>query len=96
MQQKKFLCKYPPDEKYFGKGYTRVVELLKAEDLLEGNDLKYSTDPFPYKHVSLRERDNDTYSLLAFERKKSFPIEKDIDKALAFRECHTGAVYMHR
>jgi DEAD/DEAH box helicase domain-containing protein len=84
------------DEKYFGKGYTRVVELLKAKDMLAGNDLKYSTDPFPYKHVSLRGIDNDTYSLLAFEGKKSFTIEKDIDKALAFLECHPGTVYMHR
>ncbi len=84
------------DEKYFGKGYPRVVELLKAEDLLAGNDLKYSTDPFPYKHVFLRGIDNDTYSLLAFEGEKSFPIEKNIEKGLAFRECHQGAVYMHR
>ena len=37
-----------------------------------------------------------TYSLLAFEGEKSFPIEKDIEEALAFRECHPGAVYMHR
>ncbi|MHB8103347.1 MAG: DEAD/DEAH box helicase [Methanosarcina sp.] len=84
------------DEKYFGKGYPRVVELLKAEGLLAGNELKYSTDPFPYKHVSLRGIDNNTYSLLAFEREKSFPIEKDIEETLAFRECYPGAVYMHR
>lgn len=84
------------DEKYFGKGYSRVVELLEAEGLLEGSDLKYSTDPFPYKHVSLRGIDNNTYSLLAFEGEKSFPLEKDIEETLAFRECHPGAVYMHR
>ena len=84
------------DEKYFGKGYSRVVELLEAEGLLAGDDLKYSTDPFPYKHVSLRGIDNNTYSLLAFEGEKSFPIEKDIEETLAFRECHPGAVYMHR
>lgn len=84
------------DEKYFGKGYPRVVELLETEGLLAGGDLKYSTDPFPYKHVSLRGIDNNTYSLLAFEGEKSFPIEKDIEETLAFRECHPGAVYMHR
>jgi DEAD/DEAH box helicase domain-containing protein len=84
------------DEKYFGKGYSRVVELLEAEGLLAGSDLKYSTDPFPYKQVSLRGIDNNTYSLLAFEGEKSFPIEKDIEETLAFRECHPGAVYMHR
>jgi len=84
------------DEKYFGKVYPRVVELLEAEGLLTGDDLKYSTDPFPYKHVSLRGIDNNTYSLLAFEREKSFPIEKDIEETLVFRECHPGAVYMHR
>lgn len=84
------------DEKYFGKGYPRVVELLEAEGLLAGDDLKYSTDPFPYKHVSLRGIDNNTYSLLAFEGEKCFPIEKDIEETLAFRECHPGAVYMHR
>jgi DEAD/DEAH box helicase domain-containing protein len=84
------------DEKYFGKGYPRVVELLKAEGLFAGNELKYSTDPFPYKHVSLRGIDNNTYSLLAFEGEKSFPIEKDIEETLAFRECYPGAVYMHR
>ncbi|MHC1754748.1 MAG: DEAD/DEAH box helicase [Methanosarcina sp.] len=84
------------DEKYFGKGYSRVVELLEAEGLLAGSDMKYSTDPFPYKHVSLRGIDNNTYSLLAFEGEKSFPLEKDIEETLAFRECHPGAVYMHR
>ncbi|AKB12082.1 DEAD/DEAH box helicase domain-containing protein [Methanosarcina thermophila] len=84
------------DEKYFGQGYSRVVELLEIEGLLAGNDLKYSTDPFPYKHVSLRGIDNNTYSLLAFEGEKCFPIEKDIEETLAFRECHPGAVYMHR
>lgn len=85
-----------PDEKYFGEGYSRVVELLKAEGLLAGNDLKYSTDPFPYRQVSLRGIDNNTYSLLAFEGEKSYPIEKDIEETLAFRECYPGAVYMHR
>jgi DEAD/DEAH box helicase domain-containing protein len=84
------------DEKYFGKGYPRVVELLTAESLLTGKDLKYCTDPFPYKHVSLRGIDNNTYSLLAFEGVKSFPIEKDIEETLAFRECYPGAIYMHR
>jgi DEAD/DEAH box helicase domain-containing protein len=84
------------DEKYFGKGYPRVVELLEAEGLLEGNDLKYSTDPFPYKHVSLRGIDQNTYSMLAFEGEKSFPLEKDIEETLAFRECYPGAVYIHR
>lgn len=84
------------DEKYFGNGYPRVVELLEAEGLLAGKDPKYSTDPFPYKHVSLRGIDNNTYSLLAFEGEKRFPIEKDIEETLAFRECHPGAVYMHR
>lgn len=84
------------DEKYFGRGYSRVVELLEAEELLAGSDLKYSTDPFPYKEVSLRGIDNNTYSLLSFEGERSFPIEKDIEETLAFRECHPGAVYMHR
>ena len=84
------------DEKYFGGGYSRVVELLEAEGLLAGSDMKYSTDPFPYKQVSLRGIDNNTYSLLAFEGERSFPIEKDIEETLAFRECHPGAVYIHR
>jgi DEAD/DEAH box helicase domain-containing protein len=84
------------DEKYFGKGYSRVVELLEAEGLLSGKNLKYSTDPFPHKHISLRGIGDNTYSLLAFEEEKSFSIEKDIEETLAFRECHPGAVYMHR
>ncbi|MGB9928609.1 MAG: DEAD/DEAH box helicase [Methanosarcina sp.] len=86
------------DENYFGKGYSRVVELLENEGLLagRGKDLRYCTDPFPYKHVSLRGIDNNTYSLLAFEGEKSFLIEKEIEESLAFRECHPGAVYMHR
>src|SRR5664280_759271 len=84
------------DEKYFGKGYPRVVELLKAEGLLAGNELKYSTDPFPYKHVSLRGIDNNTYSLLVFEGEKSSPVYKRQEETLAFRECYPGAVYMHR
>jgi DEAD/DEAH box helicase domain-containing protein len=71
------------------------VELLKAEELLAGNDLKYPTDPFPYKHVSLQGINNDTYSLFVLEGEKSFPIEKNIYKSLAFRKCHPDAVYTH-
>ncbi len=84
------------DTKHFGEGFSRVVELLETEGLLAGDEKKYATDSFPYKHVSLRGIDNNTYSLLAIEGKKRFPIEKDMEEALAFRECYPGAVYMHR
>jgi DEAD/DEAH box helicase domain-containing protein len=84
------------DSRHFGEGFSRVVEVLEAEGLLTGDERKYTTDPFPYKHVSLRGIDNNTYSLLAIEGKKRFPIEKDMEEALAFRECYPGSVYMHR
>ncbi len=84
------------DSEHFGEGFSRVVEVLEAEGLLTGDERKYTTDPFPYKHVSLRGIDNNTYSLLAIEGKKRFPIEKDMEEALAFRECYPGSVYMHR
>lgn len=86
----------PEDEKYFGPGYSRAVELLEKEGLLAGDGLKTSTDPFPHKHVSLRGLDQNSYSIITFESGKPERLEKNIEENLAFRECHPGAVYMHR
>ena len=89
------------DEKYFGGGYSRVVELLEAEGLLAGSDMKYSTDPFPYKQVSLRGIDNNTYSLLAFEGKGA-PIEKRLKRpwlsgnAIRVQSICTGENPLHK
>lgn len=88
------------DKAYFGgensPTYHRVVELLEAEGLLTGGKFKTSTDPFPQKQVSLRGIDNNSYTIINFESGRPIRLEKDIEESLAFRECHPGAVYMHR
>jgi DEAD/DEAH box helicase domain-containing protein len=65
------------DEKYFGSGLARIIELLESEGLLTGGESKSSVDLNPHAQVSIR------------------GIEKDIEKALAFKEAFEGSIYLH-
>jgi DEAD/DEAH box helicase domain-containing protein len=83
------------DEKYFGKGLARIIELLESEGLLTSGDSKTSVDQNPHGQVSIRGIDRDAYSIFAFNGGRRVPIEKDIEKALAFKEAFEGAIYLH-
>ncbi len=83
------------DEKYFGKGLARIIELLEGEGLLTGGDSKSAVDQNPHGHVSIRGIDRDAYSIFALNGGRRIPIEKDIEKALAFKEAFEGAIYLH-
>jgi DEAD/DEAH box helicase domain-containing protein len=83
------------DEKYFGKGLTRIIEALESEGLLTGGNSKTSVDPNPHGQVSIRGIDTDAYSIFSLNGGRRIPIEKDIEKALAFKEAFEGAVYLH-
>ena len=83
------------DEKYFGDGLARIIELLEGEGLLTGGDSKSAVDPNPHGQVSIRRIDRDAYSIFAFNGGRRIPIEKDIEKALAFKEAFEGAIYLH-
>jgi len=83
------------DEKYFGKGLTRIIEALESEGLLTGVNGKTSVDPNPHGQVSIRCIDTDAYSIFSLNGGRRVPIEKDIEKALAFKEAFEGAVYLH-
>lgn len=83
------------DEKYFGSGLSRIIELLEGEGLLTGGDSKSAVDPNPHGQVSIRGIDRDAYSIFAFNGGRRIPIEKDIEKSLAFKEAFEGAIYLH-
>jgi DEAD/DEAH box helicase domain-containing protein len=73
----------------------RIIELLESEGLLTGGDSKSAVDPNPHGHVSIRGIDRDAYSIFALNGGRRVPIEKDIEKALAFKEAFEGAIYLH-
>jgi DEAD/DEAH box helicase domain-containing protein len=83
------------DEKYFGTGLARITELLEAEGLLSGGERKYALDKNPHMQVSIRGIDRDAYSIFALNGGQRIPIEKDLEKALAFKEAFEGAIYLH-
>jgi DEAD/DEAH box helicase domain-containing protein len=83
------------DEKYFGSGLARIIELLESEGLLTGGERKSALDPNPHGQVSIRSIDREAYSIFVFNGGMRIPIEKDIEKALAFKEAFEGAIYLH-
>lgn len=83
------------DEKYFGSGLARIIELLEAEGLLMGGESKFTVDKNPHAQVSIRGIDRDAYSIFALNGGRRIPIEKDLEKALAYKEAFEGAVYLH-
>ncbi|MBW6441005.1 DEAD/DEAH box helicase [Patescibacteria group bacterium] len=81
------------DKKFFGEGYTRMVELLTKEGLLinGGNP----TPEFSHMDLSIRGIDKNTYSLVTSRGGQHKPIEKDLERSMAYREGYEGAVYLH-
>ena len=84
------------DEKYFGSGFSRVVELLKSEGLLMSEENKLTTASSPHLEVSIRGIDKDTYQIFTFSGGRRKPIEKNLEKAMAYREAFEGAIYLHK
>jgi len=83
------------DEKYCGSGSTRTIEMLEAEGLLTGDESKSAVNPNPHMQVSIRGISQDTYSIFTFSGGQRIPIEKGIEKAMAFKEAFEGAIYLH-
>lgn len=69
--------------------------MLEGEGLLTGGDSKSAVGPNPHGQVSIRGIDRDAYSIFALNGGKRIPIEKDIEKVLAFKEAFEGAIYLH-
>lgn len=82
------------DKKYFGEGYTRIVELLEQEGLLINGGKPISGSP--HMDLSIRGIDKNTYSMVTSRGGQYKPIEKDLERSMAYREGYEGAVYLHR
>ena len=83
------------DEKYFGDGYSKIVELLEGEGLLEKENNKLVTTSSPHMELSIRGIDKETYSIFTINGRHREPIEKSLEKSLAYREGFEGAIYLH-
>lgn len=85
------------DEKYFGSGLTGIIELLEGEGLLKASDSKsaVAVDPNPHGQASIRSIDKQAYSIFSLNGGRRIQIEKDLEKALAFKEAFEGAIYLH-
>ncbi len=70
------------DEKYFGSGLARIIELLEGERLLTGDDSKSAVDPNPHGQVSIRGIDKEAYSIFALNGGRRIQIEKDLETQL--------------
>ena len=82
------------DEKYFGNEYNRIVESLENEGLLGDN--KKPTSSSPHKEVSIRGIDKNSYSLVTSRGGQQKPIEKKLERSMAYREGFEGAIYLHK
>jgi DEAD/DEAH box helicase domain-containing protein len=84
------------DEKLWSKSLLQHLEKLEGEGALyrtaEGEPAWFPTKRRPQLHVNIR-FSGETYTIL--EKKTGQPIGT-IDGLRAFKECHPGAVYLHR
>lgn len=76
---------------YFGEELYEVVEALKAEGLLEGDEEKICTQKDAHMLISIRSADKMNYTMLLQGTK----IEEGIERSQAFRECFEGSIYLH-
>jgi DEAD/DEAH box helicase domain-containing protein len=83
------------DSKYFGNWYSKIVKLLESEGLLEKENYKPITSSSPHMEVSIRGIDKNTYSIFTFSGGQRKSIEKNLEKAMAYREGFEGAIYLH-
>jgi DEAD/DEAH box helicase domain-containing protein len=84
------------DEKLWSKNLVHHLEKLEGEGALyrtaEGEPAWFSTKRRPQLNVNIRSS-GETYTIL--EQKTGQPIGT-IDGLRAFKECHPGAIYLHR
>ena len=84
----------PEDKEYFGPEFDTIVQVLEEEGLLEGEFEKRSRDPAPHMKISIRNIENDSYTIIDKATRK--PLEKDIERLRAYREGFEGAVYINK
>jgi DEAD/DEAH box helicase domain-containing protein len=84
----------PEDKSYFGPEFDTIVQVLEEEGLLEGDHEKRSTDPAPHMKISIRNIENDSYTII--DKTTRRPLEKDIERLRAYREAFEGAVYINK
>ncbi|MDI3487203.1 MAG: box helicase protein, partial [Methanolobus sp.] len=84
----------PEDKEYFGPEFDTIVQVLEEEGLLEGEFEKRSRDPAPHMKISIRNIENDSYTIIDKATRK--PLEKDIERLRAYREAFEGAVYINK
>lgn len=84
------------DEKFWSKGLPEHLEALEREGALrrtaEGDPTWFSTRRNPHLDVNIRSA-GETYTI--FEKESGGAIGT-IDAIKAFKECHPGAIYLHR
>jgi len=83
------------DEKYFGKGCTKIIKLLQGEGLPEEKNNELLTSSSPHMELSIRGIGKDTYSIFTINGRQCQSIEKNLEKSLAYREGFEGAIYLH-
>ncbi|MBP1908977.1 DEAD/DEAH box helicase [Methanolobus bombayensis] len=84
----------PEDKEYFGPEFDTIVQVLEEEGLLEGDYQKRSTDPAPHMKISIRNIENDSYTIIDKTNRRA--LEKDIERLRAYREAFEGAVYINK
>ncbi|TQD23416.1 DEAD/DEAH box helicase [Methanolobus vulcani] len=84
----------PEDKDYFGPEFDTIVQVLEEEGLLEGEFEKRSRDPAPHMKISIRNIENDSYTII--DKATRRPLEKDIERLRAYREAFEGAVYINK
>ena len=84
------------DELYWSKGLSRRLEVLEREGAVcrtaDGEPVWFSAKRRPHRHVNMRSA-GESFTIL--ERATGKPIGT-VDGIRAFKECHPGAVYLHR
>ncbi|TGC07515.1 DEAD/DEAH box helicase [Methanolobus halotolerans] len=84
----------PEDALHFGSEYNTIVRVLEEEGLLQGYVAKQCLDTDPHRKVSIRNIDNDAFTMLEKDIRK--PIEKNLTRLQAYREAFEGAVYINK
>jgi DEAD/DEAH box helicase domain-containing protein len=81
------------DSEYFGPGFLRVADALKAERLVAGTPrgLVYSGSRRPHELVGLSSISRDSFRVVSNGRTL-----ETLDRGQAFREAHRGAVLLHQ
>ena len=81
------------DRDHFGENFDEIVDALKEEGLLEGDDTMTSPYSAAHTSVSIRGIGKDNYVMFAGTHKRI--LEKSIETSQAYREAFEGAIFLH-